>query len=690
MKGERALQLEDVLDLEYLSDWEWSPTGRELACIVDRGGIGVLEILDRSGDRRYTIDAEGSVSSFDWHPGGASLVFVAERGLYSAHGAESGWNARILTKGHEDIGIPRHSPVGEHLAFVRGDALWIWNLEDGSENTCTPPSGKVVASGFSMDEGIIWSSDGSNIAFHFSDDHLAQHIGVCGIDGNLLWYSKRRSTASAALSWMDENTLLALTSLDRNTVVEFYTVKINPGLSNRRQCIEPIVIHVERALGTPGSLRALGAWPEPNGRRILFRSESDGWAHLFVYDVDDGSMEQATFGRGEDMGFVGDAPAWAPGGRYVCYASNINSPGERQLWLLDVDAKATKQLTDLGGTNVSPSWCPQGSPTIAFIHCDARRSADLWVADVSSAFAESGGEPVTEGEKTVRLSRTMPRTWSEDLSIEPREVSYEGAGGLQITGYMISPPDLDEEDEDRRYPALVWVHGGPVRQMRPGFHPSRSYALFHAFSQYLAHRGYITLAINFRGGIGYGREFRNSLFRKMGVDDVVDVVEAGRYLKCLPYVDSERVAVWGLSYGGYMTLTALTKYPEEFAMGVNVAGVYDFEQWTHWIQSLKGPWSGNFSVFFDGDPEESPETYFAGSPSNFIESLQRPLVSFHGTADKNVDFAQMDKLVLDCLRLGKSHDAHYYPDEVHTFARRESWADAFPRIEEAFDRYLKR
>ncbi len=685
MTAETGLSLESVLDLEYLSQWDWSPAGDCLACILDHGGVGTLWILDRFASAREAVTGEINVSSFDWHPDGRKIVFAAEGSLYMAERSEAGWTQYRLTETAADEQVPRFSPAGDHIAFIRDEALWLWNLEGGTQSSCAPPEGKVVASGFPVEEGLVWNPSGTLIAFHFADSTLAQHIALCDLTGEILWRSNDRAAASGALSWMDERSLLTVTCRDRNTVAEFRTLRFS-GSQGPKKVPETEVIHIERALGTPGSLRAAGAWPEPGGDRILFRGEADGWAHLYLYDRTTKRMRQMTFGEGEDMGYVGDVPVWAPDGRYVCYASNLEGHGERQLWLLDADEESALPLTEIPGTNVSPRWSPDGSPTLAFVHCDSRRSADLWVLDVPMR-AWIGEARIVEGSSTKQLTRTQPDSWPDELSIEPEEVEYRGAGGLSITGYLMKPPGLDE-GSGKTYPALVWVHGGPVRQMRPGFHPSRSYAFFHAFSQYLAHRGYITLAINFRGGIGYGREFRNALFRKMGVDDVADVVAGGRYLKSLPYVDEEKVAVWGLSYGGYMTLTALTKYPDEFAMGINVAGVYDFVQWTHWIQRAKGPWTGNFSVFFDGDPEDNPDTYFAGSPCNYIEDMTKPLVSLHGTADRNVDFAQMDRIVKDCLRLEKVHDAHYYPDEAHMFTRRDTWKDALRRIEESFDARL--
>jgi len=678
MTQENALTLEHVLNIRHIMKWAWSPKGDEIAALLDNGGMGELYVHSRDSSSKERVGESIDIRDFDWRPNARAIVVATRDALYDLKRSEQGWSAdHLLISEADPPQVPRYSPDGNLLAFMGKGGVCILNPTNGKQVIPLLQRGQAAP-----DQDLLWSPCGNYLAFHFRDPLQSQQVGVCTREGRTIWRTNRRSAMVGALGWTDDGNLLHVYSSARNTVAEYATVHVKESID--RTAVR--VIHIDRALGTPGALRATGAWPEPGGNRILFRLENDGWAHLYLLD-DNEHLRQVTFGEGEDMGFVDDAPAWAPTGRFASYATNIDDPGERQLWLLDTKTSSSFPLTQMPGTNVSPKWCPDGSHTIGFVHCDARRSADVWVIDASQCMS-SDARPIREGAQTTQVTHTLPADWTLDMSVVPEEIRYKGAKGLEITGYLLKPPMMTNESKDT-YPALVWVHGGPVRQMRPGFHPSRSYALFHAYSQYLAYRGFVTLAINFRGGIGYGREFRNALYQAMGVDDVGDVVEAGRFLKSLPFVDASRVAVWGLSYGGYMTLTALTKYPEEFTMGINVAGVYDFVQWTHWIHELKGPWSGNFSVFFGGDPDDAPERYYQGSPANFIASLRRPLVNFHGTADKNVDFAQMDRIVKDCLRLGKEYEAHYYPDEVHTFARRDSWRDAFGRIEAAFDQYLR-
>jgi dipeptidyl aminopeptidase/acylaminoacyl peptidase len=223
-----------------------------------------------------------------------------------------------------------------------------------------------------------------------------------------------------------------------------------------------------------------------------------------------------------------------------------------------------------------------------------------------------------------------------------------------------------------------------MRQMRYGWHPRRGYSLFHSYHQRLVQLGYVVLSVNFRGGIGYGKEFLNSLHMKMGVDEVIDVINGGKYLQAQSFVDPERVGVWGLSYGGYMTLHALGKHPGTFCMGINVAGVFN---WETQIKIYNG--RGSFVRFMGGTPEESPEAYRVGSPITYVQNIDVPLFNLQGTADRNVPFSQMDEIVKCMVKYNLDFEVMYYPDQVHVFQDGDVWRNAFPKIEKFFEMHLK-
>ena len=666
------LTLNDVLDIRYIVKWDWSPDGQQIACIWDNGGILDLWVTDASAGSqpRQVSKAKKSVGDCEWRPGLPAgqdeLAFIQDGNLWLTALSGAATEPRLLIQAEAKHTALAWSPDGETLAVVRDGALWLLQVATGAQ-VQIPVPGKIQGGGRDGRPPVTWSPNCGKLAFVFGDEQRLPVAGVAAADGKLLWQNHSADPAGAP-AWVDEDTLYYAVSRRTGTEADLYLVDFP-------EAKETLILH----LGTDGrgAVFSLAAWPSPDGSSLLLLLENDGWLHLYLHYRSNGTTRQLTSGECEDFGHAGDEPAWAPGGRYVAYTSNRGSAGERKLWLLDTVTGDSRLLVGLSGQNTRPRWSPD-ERTLAFLHCDAWRAADLWTVDVDVNTATAG--------RPQELTFGMPAAWTAETVARPEEVVYKGALSWDIHGYLYKPQDFDPA---RHYPGIVWVHGGPVRQMRPGFNPMRSYALFHAFHMYLVQKGYIVLEINYRGGTGYGRAFRTGLYHKMGVDDVVDVVNGGRYLKSLPYVDPEKVAVYGLSYGGYMTLHALGQYPDEFCMGVNIAGVYDFAQWTKWIESRSGRHATGFKVNFGGQPEESPELYRVGSPCTYIANVRRPLINVQGTKDLNVDFAQLDRIVKDCVDLGKEYEAYYYPDEVHTFASKKSWLDAFPKIEREFERRLK-
>jgi dipeptidyl aminopeptidase/acylaminoacyl peptidase len=662
-----ALTLEDVLNIKYLGKFEWSPSGPDIAFIWDDGGVFDLFLQSSEGGAPRKIScAREEVADFSFNPVDGRLAFTQDGTVYSllkGQGTPYPW-----FRFNENVSSVAWSPDGMNLAMLREGKIAVLDAGKNMLKEFKVP-GRVGAGG-PDGKSLAWAPDGRLMAFAFADEKKDRFIGVCDLEGNLI-YRTIGSHPAASPQWLDANTLYYAVLKERGTAAEFCTVEFEAQPGGRVKAGKPNVFYSIQGDGR-GNVFSTAAYPSPDGKTVLFLLENDGWLHLYAYYRATGEMRQLSTGAHEDFAYAGDEPSWAPDSRHAAFSSSNGDLHERHIWVVDVSTGAMGRRDDLPGTNGQAKWSPDGSK-ILFAHADVYRNLDLWVMDA--------GSPANPRQ----LTYSMPANWTPANISVAEHVTYKGALDWDIHGFVTRPAEFDPS---KKYPALVWVHGGPVRQMRQGFHPLHSYGVFHAFHQYLAQKGYVSISINFRGGTGYGRAFRTGLFHKMGVDDVTDVVNAGKYLKSLPYVDADRVAVWGLSYGGYMTLHSMTQYPDVFAMGINVAGIWDFTQWTRWVQSRRGSQGGLFVTYFGGFPEESPELYRIGSPYAYAENLKNPLINFMGTADANVDFEQMDRIVMDCVKLGKKYEAYYYPKEVHMFRWRQTWADAFPKIEREFEKHL--
>lgn len=185
------------------------------------------------------------------------------------------------------------------------------------------------------------------------------------------------------------------------------------------------------------------------------------------------------------------------------------------------------------------------------------------------------------------------------------------------------------------------------------------------------------LTPDYRGSSGYSREWSTGVYMSIGVGDTADVASGAEYLKTLGYVDPERIGVFGLSYGGFLTLQALTVDPTLWRAGVDVAGVVDW-----------ATYGAGYTTPRLGTPMEHPDIYRVSAPIFHMERLERPLLIMHGTNDRNVAFRDSLRVIDVLEKAGKPFEMAVYPGEIHFFRRAHVLRDAWRRIEEFFDRHL--
>jgi dipeptidyl aminopeptidase/acylaminoacyl peptidase len=276
----------------------------------------------------------------------------------------------------------------------------------------------------------------------------------------------------------------------------------------------------------------------------------------------------------------------------------------------------------------------------------------------------------------------MPSGIDRSLFVEPQFVHFPGADGQMVPGWLFVPNNLDRT---KKHPAIIWIHGDGVNQNYDGWHVQRNYAVYYSFHQYLLQKGYIVFAPDYRGSIGYGREWRNGVYMDVGDRDAKDAWMSANYLKTLPFVDGDHIGVWGLSYGGFFTLIAMTDQPTLFRAGVDVAGVVDYRMY------YSDPYHGGWTESRIGTPEQNPQVYDKASPISHIDRLDRPLLVLHGTADVNVPFLESVWLIDEALKKGKGDLVSFmiYPGEFHYFARTQVLRDAWHRVDDFFDANLR-
>jgi dipeptidyl aminopeptidase/acylaminoacyl peptidase len=260
--------------------------------------------------------------------------------------------------------------------------------------------------------------------------------------------------------------------------------------------------------------------------------------------------------------------------------------------------------------------------------------------------------------------------------VDPVPVMITSTDGVKIHAQLFLPPGAKAGDAR---PAAIFFHGGSRRQMLLGWNYSSYYANAYAFNQHLASKGYVVLAVNYRSGIGYGMEFREALnYGAAGGSEYQDVMAAGLYLAGRPDVDAKKIALWGGSYGGYLTAMGLSRASDFFAAGVDFHGVHD--------------WNVGIATFQPSyNPLENPDRTrlaFNSSPMSTVDGWRSPVLLIHGDDDRNVRFVETVTLVEALRARHVEVEQLVFPDEIHGFLRWDRWVEAYKASAEFLDRRL--
>jgi dipeptidyl aminopeptidase/acylaminoacyl peptidase len=249
--------------------------------------------------------------------------------------------------------------------------------------------------------------------------------------------------------------------------------------------------------------------------------------------------------------------------------------------------------------------------------------------------------------------------------------------GVAFTAQLFLPPTPGP------HPGLIYVHGGPQRQMFPAFHYLDYYANDYAINRRLAEQGFAVLAVNYRSGIGYGRLFRDAPGRAWrSASEFQDVLGAARWLAAQPGVDPNRIGIWGGSYGGLLTGQALARNSDLFKAGVGIHGVYDWS----WPSPVKGHL--NPSHFFGVD-EADKDRAKAASPLGAIKGWRSPVLLVSGDQDMNVDVVETVDLAQRLREQGVDVRTLILPGEAHDFIRHSSWKRVYVALDSFLNEKLK-
>lgn len=551
------------------------------------------------------------------------------------------------------------SPDGSRVAFVRGGNLFVADPAAGSERQLTF-DGRfnhiinglpdwVYEEEFSFARAFAWSPDGRKIAYLRFDESRVKQYNMNRFAGGL---------------YPENYTFKYPKAGEQNSVVELYCCDAADGSTVRMDTGEQTDQYIPRLFWTStgqlgfyrlnrlqnhfevllcdssGASRVVydernDRYVErvdgrtvtflPDGDRFVVRSERDGFMHLYLYSVSEGLLGRITSGEWEVTELLGIE------GDRVYYLSTETSPLRRDLYTVRLDGRGKRRLTGGDGTyRIAPS-----------------RGFRYFISYFSNVRTPNR---VTLHRSDGRLVRTLEdnaalRAKLDELQVPVKEFfRFATSEGVELNGYMVRPNGFDSS---RRYPVLMTQYSGPGSQQA-----ADRWTI--GWEDVLVQQGYIVACVDGRGTGFRGEEFKKCTYGELGKYETVDQIEAARYLASLPYVDPDRIGIYGWSYGGFMALNCILKGNDVFRAAIAVAPV------TSWRF-----YDTIYTEIYNGLPQDNPSGYDDNSPIHFADRLKGKLLIAHGTGDDNVHIQNTYEMISKLVEYDKPFELYVYPDRNH-------------------------
>jgi dipeptidyl aminopeptidase/acylaminoacyl peptidase len=601
-----------------------------LESLVSAGGITGLDI---SPDGRFVV--------FGSTAGGPSQIFVQ-----SLDGGEP----RQITHGAEAASYPKWSPAGDLIAFrsdIGGDEnyqIYVVSPEGGEPRSITNRPG-------TMHENHSWSWDGSRIAFvsnregtldvYFADVATGEVRRVTNYPS--VHHGPRFSPDGSMIAFASNRTEL-------RSNWDTFVVSLADGRERK------ITQHEGEADEMSYYAGQEPRW-HPDGRRVLVGSDVQGNYDIKAIDVHTLEQEWIVQSPWDESN-----AQWSPDGSRVAFV--VNEDGNTSLHVKTLGEEGSTRVSQpegvagtigMRGWGPDYRWTPDGK-NLVYGYSGPKEAGSIWMV------------PAAGGEEPRCLYSTLPADLDPGDLVTPELIHYPSFDGLQISAILFRP-----RGAQGRVPSIVYPHGGPTGQTVNGWNP---------LVQYLVSRGFAVLAPNFRGSTGYGSKFQWLNRNDWGGGDLQDVVHGANWLE--ENGISSSIGISGGSYGGYMTMIAITKAPQRWQAAANIFGIVNLVT----MYQNSRPDMRLFQERNIGSPQENPELYHDRSPINFIENIQCPVLILQGERDPRVPLAEAEQVRDRLEATGKPYEYVVYEHEGHGFARKEHQLDFMRRIADFLEKHL--
>ncbi len=702
VEAQQGFTLQQVLSAPYALGLTAAPVGGEFAWVENAEGVRNIWVGGKGEAARqvthYTEDDGQDISGLKWSPHATALVY--------SYGAENGASGKPANPAHLQTSTtvevrvqpldekqpgfsvvgqsPVFSPSGDELFWIKEGKIWSRYL---AGDPPPPTSEHPLVMDRGMASGLTFSPDGRLLAFvSRRKDH--SFIGVFDVISNSLRFLAPSTGRDFAPRFSPDGKQIVWLRRPFGQVPEYAVNRVSA--SPWAVEIADVATGVARTVympeaNKPGSVLPHLASEEPrvlwlSGGRIGFFSEADGWVHLYSLDLEakgakpvlltpgEGDVEDLVQGKDGALVWASNVPVCKGGG------CDLKDADRRHLWRMG--AKGAEALTSGEGMEMHPEIAADGS--LGAMVSDASKP-------MGAALISAGGaiEPLHAG--------ALPLGYPVGSMVAPQEVSFEAEDGVRLHGQLFLPRTKADSsaalrndkggDVAEKRAAIVFFHGGPKRQMLLGYPGMDYYSNAYAMNQYLASLGFVVLSVNYRGGIGYGTEFRQAeKFGPYGASEYEDALAAVKWLRARPEVDAKRIGAWGGSYGGYLTGLALARNSDLFAAGVDFHGVHDWNLEDDGTEWAKGS---------NAENDASAALARVSSPIADVGKWRSPVLLIHGDDDPEVNYAETPMLAEALRARGVKVEELIFPDEVHDFLLHKDWVKAYEAEAGFFVRELR-
>lgn len=664
--AQNPISLESLLSTSYCSSLYGSPDGKAIAWVEEKAGVRTLYASAGPDFSPHLLYSSGKddgqeIGQIQFTPDHQTLFFVCggssnRQGEIPNPASYTQYPSRELKMTSLTGGPVKSlgqysgailSPDGKYLLVPQGGRLSRLDPATGkiellvqmrgsfSNVSVHPKTGKILFASNRGDHSFIgYLNSGEDPAIHWVAPSLSR-------DGEPVWSPDGSEIAFLRLPGLEQGELTNLTG-----GISFAVMKYN--------VTDQQAVTLWQSPSDDGGFAQYYPshpilWPSENV--ILFYSEHEDWMKLYRINASGGTPEPLLPGACEI-----EHQSVDPTGEYIYVSSNCSSIDLRDLSRINIRTGAVESFLETDAIETNPVALSDGQVAYRKSSATLPTAIYLW-----------------NGRQEKRLFPTQPDPSFLATLVTPEQVVFETADHWQIHGQLFRPKGKPNGG------AIIFMHGGPIRQMLLGFHYSSYYANAYSMNQYLTSLGYMVMSVNYRSGIGYGRLFRRAPQQgPRGASEYQDIVAAAHFLQTLPGVDAAKIGLWGGSYGGYLTAMGLARNSDLFKAGVDLHGVHDWS-WRARDFSPGGAWGINEALMDDA---------YNSSPISEVGKWRSPVLLIHGDDDRNVMFGQS----IDLARKLDAHRVPYevlvLPDEVHGFLRYASWLEAYRRGAQFFNTHL--